>query len=75
MQYYPWILTVLSLTGAFLNSQCSAAALRWSYFIWIVANAGWIFHFIIKDDSIPEIVLFVIYFFIALRGFRKAIGL
>ncbi len=63
---FEWLLTGLSLAGTWFNIQKSI--LGW--YIWGVANLGWVFSFIQKG-MLAEATLFSIYFILCIYGIGK----
>lgn len=63
---FPWVLTVIALYGAWLNSQ----AKKEGFYFWLCSNAG----FSLYNACIGEIamsVLFAVYLCITINGIRK----
>jgi len=60
---FEWILTFLSITGTLFNIQKKIAG----WFIWAVANLGWIISFTLKG-MIAEATLFGVYFILSIYG-------
>jgi len=65
-----WILNLMSLTGAWLNSSLHRRQLQACYVLWTVANVGWVAAFYYRGMW-PETFLFAGYLGFSLRGLRK----
>jgi len=60
-----WILTIIAISGAILNSQ----AKKEGFYLWLVSNFG----FFLYNAFIGEIamsILFLVYLFITVNGIR-----
>lgn len=66
-----WILNILSVIGAILNSNLHPRQLRSSYKIWIISNTGWCIAFAVRSMW-PEFVLFLVYLLFSIKGFLKS---
>ncbi len=58
-----WVLTAMSLVGVWYNIKKNVVC----FYIWLVANAGWIY-VDIKADLMGQAVLFVIYSVLSVYG-------
>lgn len=67
-----WILTALSLTGAFLNASLTPEKVLACYLLWIVANAGWVVHFYRREEW-SKCFLFASYFLITANGLKNSL--
>ena len=63
MTIFSWILTALSIIGALRNAQEKIDG----FYIWIVANIGWIIYDVITNQP-AQIALFAVYTAISIFG-------
>jgi nicotinamide riboside transporter PnuC len=63
---FEWLLTTLSLAGTWFNIQKNI--LGW--FIWAVANLGWVVSFT-RKGMLAEATLFSVYFLLCIYGIIK----
>ena len=59
-----WVLAILSLWGVILNIKKDKRC----FYLWTVANIGWIF-IDIKANLYAQAALFVVYTFLSIYGF------
>lgn len=67
MPSIPWILTLIALTGAFLNAYQN----RTCWPVWCCSNAGFILLNLTRGQW-PEVVLFSTFMLTSILGWRKS---